>query len=1109
MTTQEIQATDEILGYTLKKRVGTGSYGEVWAADAPGGISKAVKFIYGCHNENRATTELKSLNKIKQVRHPFLLSLERIEVVNGRLVVISELADMSLNDRFLACCDEGLAGIPRDELLGYLKDAADALDYISESHSLQHLDIKPENLLLMGGHIKVADFGLVKEVRDATQSLMSGLTPAYAPPELFDGRPNRSSDQYSLAIVYAEMVCGKRPFGGTTAAQLAVQHMQGKPNLKQLPPADQDIVLKALAKDPLLRFPSCREFVEELISRQGRSAAEKRRRRNSTPQASDDAYTIQLPGVNENHSTNVASTQSLVGGLTPAVLEKKGPMKFDPSTANIRPTLFVGIGSTGTLIIRRLQSQIRGQIGELESLPAIGYLCIDSDRTSLIETAHGMHAGAINHKEILPIPLRKSEVYRNDANMHLNWLSRRWIYNIPRSLQTEGLRPLGRLAFVDNSDAFFSRVIEILKRITAAEALATTAHSTELNSVNELPRVFVVSSIAGGIGSGCAIDVAYALRVALAELGVPDDAVHGIMIHSTAKLDRDSQIAVANTYAFLSELQHYTTFGYPGDESCGLPPFDVGDAAFKRTYFVDLGTDICENDYDASISSIAEYLLYNSISRCAPFFDACRNADESDECSMRTLGVRSTELGYRGEAAEAGTVLTLMLLEEWLESSGFDAMQFVDRVCNQTSLTHDALVTKVDEALRDRHGNDVEHKIAQEFSDVVSQGATDQTVNWRLASATLDLLQGREPESTTEQSESSDSDTIEDWVAKTAHECGSVLNEAIAKLIDLPDARVGGAHEAHDAMCNRVRSLVDQLQQEMDANASQQTMTAETLDQLQKRPKDVEKVPALLATYAQLRLHSVVLASTRRLLVLIGSDIESSLICIVRARRQLEAIIDQVRAERGAAAVGIGSTDDTGASIPLGLDALMAKNVVVQLTSLLPRVNEQLERDFISPAGGLRNIMLDDASHLRRGFVGAISQASQTNVTRVMSNVNIDLLVRDSRMQPAELSDWMSKQLKSACPNALDHGGTSRLLLALPEATKSSALPAFIREKFGQDPTMIPGTKGDVVLAYEVANVPLANIAIGLLEEHPDCGEYVSRLHTRVDVEWSRLTDIT
>ena len=56
---------------------------------------------------------------------------------------------------------------------------------------------------------------------------------------------------------------------------------------------------------------------------------------------------------------------------------------------------------------------------------------------------------------------------------------------------------------------------------------------------------------------------------------------------------------------------------------------------------------------------------------------------------------------------------------------------------------------------------------------------------------------------------------------------------------------------------------------------------------------------------------------------------------------------------------------------------------------------------------------------------------------------------------------------------------------------------------------MIPGTKGDLVLLYEVADVSVANIAIGLLEERPDCGEYVSRLHTRLDVDWSRLTDIT
>ena len=115
-----------------------------------------------------------------------------------------------------------------------MRDAADVLDYMSEEHSLQHLDIKPENLLLLAGRVKVADFGLVKDIHDATASMMGGLTPLYAPPEVFDGRPSRWSDQYSLAIVYQEMLTGELPFPGTTAVQLARQHLNARPRLTSL-----------------------------------------------------------------------------------------------------------------------------------------------------------------------------------------------------------------------------------------------------------------------------------------------------------------------------------------------------------------------------------------------------------------------------------------------------------------------------------------------------------------------------------------------------------------------------------------------------------------------------------------------------------------------------------------------------------------------------------------------------------------------------------------------------------------------------------------------------------------------------------------------------------
>ena len=226
---------EPIPGYLVRERLGAGGYGEVWKADAPGGLAKAIKVIYGHSDDERASRELAALNRIKQVRHPFLLSLERIELVDGHLVIVTELATSSLKQEFEKCRAAGLAGIPRSELLAHLHDAADALDYISQQYSLQHLDVKPENLLLVGGRIKVADFGLVKDLQDVNSSIVGGMTPVYAAPELFDGRPSVHSDQYSLAIVYQEMLTGMVPYEGRTTAQLAAQHLHSRPKLDRLP----------------------------------------------------------------------------------------------------------------------------------------------------------------------------------------------------------------------------------------------------------------------------------------------------------------------------------------------------------------------------------------------------------------------------------------------------------------------------------------------------------------------------------------------------------------------------------------------------------------------------------------------------------------------------------------------------------------------------------------------------------------------------------------------------------------------------------------------------------------------------------------------------------
>src|SRR5262249_1015496 len=198
---------EPIPGYKLIERLGGGGFGEVWKAEAPGGLLKAIKFVHGtlqgaANDAVQVQQELKSLNRVKTVRHPYILSLERYDIVDGQLIIVMELADRNLWDRFEECKKQGLPGIPREELLRYMEEAAEALDLMNTQYQLQHLDIKPQNLFLVHNHVKVADFGLVKDLEGINTQVTSGVTPVYAAPETFDGVVSRYCDQYNLAIVY-------------------------------------------------------------------------------------------------------------------------------------------------------------------------------------------------------------------------------------------------------------------------------------------------------------------------------------------------------------------------------------------------------------------------------------------------------------------------------------------------------------------------------------------------------------------------------------------------------------------------------------------------------------------------------------------------------------------------------------------------------------------------------------------------------------------------------------------------------------------------------------------------------------------------------------------
>jgi hypothetical protein len=258
-------------GYVLSRRLGQGGFGEVWQAVGPGNVPVALKLLR--LDERLAAVETRALEFMKLVRHPHLLSTFGIWHKGNLLVIGMELADCSLMDRLRETNESGQPGIEFVQLVEYLYEAGKGIDYLNEPRRrpggndmvrIVHRDIKPHNLLIVGGAVKVGDFGLARIVdRSAVAASSGALTPVYAAPELFEGRITQFTDQYSLAVSYCQLRGGRLPFDGSFHEVMA-GHLARNPDLSMIPKRERDVVARALAKPPDDRWPNCRSFVTAL-----------------------------------------------------------------------------------------------------------------------------------------------------------------------------------------------------------------------------------------------------------------------------------------------------------------------------------------------------------------------------------------------------------------------------------------------------------------------------------------------------------------------------------------------------------------------------------------------------------------------------------------------------------------------------------------------------------------------------------------------------------------------------------------------------------------------------------------------------------------------------
>jgi serine/threonine-protein kinase len=205
--------------------------------------------------------------------HPNILALYDSDQASGSLYYVMPYVNgPTLGQRL-----KREAQLPIDDALAITRQIAAALDY-AHARGVIHRDIKPDNILFLGDHVLVADFGLARAISSAASTPLTdtrfvvGTALYMSPEQCTPGRAvDARSDIYSLGCVVFEMITGVPPFRGATADATMTHHLTSDPpslltERRSCPSTLDDVVKRALAKAPADRFRTAGEFVRALES---------------------------------------------------------------------------------------------------------------------------------------------------------------------------------------------------------------------------------------------------------------------------------------------------------------------------------------------------------------------------------------------------------------------------------------------------------------------------------------------------------------------------------------------------------------------------------------------------------------------------------------------------------------------------------------------------------------------------------------------------------------------------------------------------------------------------------------------------------------------------
>jgi eukaryotic-like serine/threonine-protein kinase len=244
-------------GYTIKRAIQRGGFGEVYYALSDGGKEVALKLL-----QSNADVELRGIAQCLNLKHSNLLTIFDVkESAAGEQFVIMEYVAGRTLGEVIAAKPNGIDHEFAEEMLTQIAAGA---DYLHE-RGIVHRDLKPANIYLENGVIKIGDVGLAKFISESRRSAQTQSvgTVYYMAPEIAHGRYGKEVDVYAIGVMLYEMLTGNVPFDGESTGEILMKQLSAEPDLSSLPPAIRPVVARALAKDPEKRTSSAVQLAQE------------------------------------------------------------------------------------------------------------------------------------------------------------------------------------------------------------------------------------------------------------------------------------------------------------------------------------------------------------------------------------------------------------------------------------------------------------------------------------------------------------------------------------------------------------------------------------------------------------------------------------------------------------------------------------------------------------------------------------------------------------------------------------------------------------------------------------------------------------------------------